>query len=231
MVVNIIFDILLLAVMIIGLIVGYRKGFITFFFRKLSWMGAMVLSFLFSRPIASALHLADKIAEPVRARIIEAIGPSVESLGEMSGRIPTVLKLLGQIFGVDLTDMADTSMQEGGNFVEVFAQQASEPLSHAIAVVLVFILSFFGFWLLIWLAGKIINVVFKLPVLRQINGIAGALLGVFFYSLFLWAFCRLAVFATGYTSGIQFLADFNIEETYIGRFLYHLDPLKLLLSF
>lgn len=228
---NIALDVLLIAVMLIGIIVGYKKGFISVFFRKLSWLGALVLSFLFSRPIANSIHLADKVADPVKQNLTAAIGGHVDNLEEMSGRIPTVLKLLGQLFGVDLTAMADSSMQEGGNYVETFVEKASEPLSNAIATVAVFVISFFAFWFLIWLVGKLINVVFKLPVLKQINGILGALLSLFFCSLFLWVFCKLAVFVIDYTGGVSFLNGFDIDSTYIGKFLYHLDPLKLLLSF
>ena len=75
------------------------------------------------------------------------------------------------------------------------------------------------------------NVVFKLPVLKQINAILGACFGVLFFAVLVLVLCKLSVFVFELFPHAAFLKDFDIEKTYIGKLFYEFDVMKALLSF
>ena len=223
-----IFDAILVLIMLIGLIRGYRAGLITLLFKRFRGLAAMVLAFVFARPLASVLDLSAKITAPVKDLLLEYVKDSAPD--DMATRVPTVIKSLAHLFHVDITGHANDAASAGGDYIEIFVESASAPLANTLAVVGAFIVVLVGAFIVLWIAGKVINVVFKLPILKQINTLCGAVAGLFFFGVFAWILCKLSVFAIDLVPNVEFLNHFDIESTIIGKFLFHLDPMKLLLS-
>lgn len=223
-----IFDAILVLIMLIGLIRGYRAGLITLLFKRFRGLAAMVLAFVFARPVASLLNLSEKITAPVKDLLLSYVKDSAPD--DMATRVPTVIKSLAHLFHVDITGYANDAANASGDYIEIFVESASAPLANTIAVAGAFIAVLVGAFIVLWIAGKVINVVFKLPVLKQINTLCGAVAGLFFFGVFAWILCKLSVFAIDLVPNIEFLNSFDIESTIIGKLLFHLDPMKLLLS-
>lgn len=224
-----IFDAILLAIMLFGLIRGYRSGFITMLFKRFRGIGAMVLAFLVARPVAEFLKLSEKITNPVKELLLQYVGSS--EAAEMSDKVPTVLKSLANLFNVDITRYANTAASEGGDYVTSFASAAAEPLADAIAVAGAFLLVLVFGYIALWFVGKLFNLIFKLPVLKQINTLAGAVAGLFFFAVMAWVLCKLSLFAFDLVPDVALLNDFDVETTILGKFLNGIDPMQLLLSF
>ena len=223
-----IFDGILVLIMLIGLIRGYRAGLITLLFKRFRVLASVVLSFVFARPLSGFLNLADKINAPVKDLLLEYVRDSAPA--EMSDKVPTVVKSLAHLFQVDLTRYANDAAVAGGDYITAFLNSATEPLADALAVAGAFLLILLVSYAGLWVVGKFINVIFKLPILKQINVLAGAVAGLFFFAVFAWCLCKLSVFAFDLVTDIPVINTFNIETTIVGKILYHFDPMKFLLS-
>ena len=186
MIFNIVFDIILCVFLLIGLIIGYKNGIMAMIFKRLRGIGAIVLSVLLTKPVVRLFEIDQKIQEPVRDLLIKYIGTEATAQ-EIPGRIPTVIKGLAQLFGTDLTSMAHTVEGEP-DYLSAFANLAAEPLARVIAMVGTFILLFVVLWLALWIVGRIVCVIFKLPVLKQINAFLGAVVVFAFFAIIVWAF-------------------------------------------
>lgn len=222
MFVNVLYDIILVCLVLAGLAIGYHRGFVMLILRSFRSIGALLLALVSAKGVASLFRLADKIAAPVEAMLTEYI--TVDATHTTVEKIPTVLKGLLNLFGVDLSQMLAEAP-------ETFVSRAVEPVANAFAVVLAFVGTYFFGLLLLWVASKFINAVFQLPLLKQINSVAGALIGFVFYSFIAWVAVKLTVFAFGLFPNSALFDSFNITKTLVGEFFYNLKPLDLLLSF
>ena len=226
---NWIFDGVLLLIMLFGLIRGYRSGLITLLFKRFRGLAALAGAVFFARPVCDLLSLSQKIVAPVKDLLLEYVAGSAPA--EMSGKVPTVIKSLANLFHVDLTKYANDAATAGENYIDAFVQSAAEPLADALAVAGAFLLVLVAGYMALWIIGKFINVVFKLPILKQINVLAGAVAGLLFFAVFAWGLCKVSVFAFELIPQVEILHHFDIETTIIGKFLFHFDPMKFLLSF
>ena len=224
-----IFDGILVLIMLIGLIRGYRSGLITLLFKRFRGLASLVMAFLFARPLSELLNLSEKIASPVKDLLLEYVKDSAPT--EMSDKVPTIIKSLAHLFNVDITKYANDAAVGGENYIDAFVASAASPLADALAVAGGFIAILCLAYIGLWIVGKLVNAVFKLPILKQVNTLAGAVAGLFFFAVFAWGICKLSTFAFDLVPNISTIQDFDIQTTIIGKLLYNFDPMKFLLSF
>ena len=107
---NIIFDVSLGIILLVGLLIGYKKGFINIVFKTFRSLGALVLAYYLAKPFVAMFDLTNKIAQPVKNMLLDYVVTS--SPEGTAGKIPTVLKSLANLFGTDLTKIANSTSGE-----------------------------------------------------------------------------------------------------------------------
>ncbi|MFA5561295.1 MAG: CvpA family protein [Eubacteriales bacterium] len=230
---QLVLDVLMVAFVVFGLLIGIRRGFIKLVFHHLRRVASLVCAFFLAKPLGERFQYL--IAEPLKGLLRDYIGESVgiNTSEELVGQVPTVIKGLAGLFGAELNAMADEALSSGQNAIDTFLDAATDPIARALAIVAAFIALYFVGLIVIRILGFIIDKLFQLPGLKQVNKILGAVFGLAFYAVFAWIACKLLVFGIGLAGGsdIAFLADFDITKTYIARYVYQFDPLKWILSF
>ena len=103
-------------------------------------------------------------------------------------------------------------------------------MANALALAGAFLLIAGVSYVALWIAGKFINIVFKLPILKQLNVLVGAATGMFFFAVFAWCLCKLSVFAFDLIPDVALINEFDIQNTIIGKYLYNFNPMRFLLS-
>ncbi len=166
-------DFLVLAVIVLFMVIGYKKGLVTMVTALVSTLGAYLAAFVLARPIAAALADAGgvfgKVREGIRAFFLhraddigQSIGESIEAL-----HLPGFLEkpLAGQL---DLT----SPLTEGA---DQLAQTAFRLLLTGVAAILVFV----GVLILFRLVSGVLNAFFsKIGFLNAANRSLGLIAGL-----------------------------------------------------
>jgi len=194
-----IIDLLLLAIICACIYSGYKKGFISSVVNLCSFIVSFLCGWYFSPPLAE--YLKDKLFfDKIRDSIAEAIG---KFIGDGIGNIdisslfnvkPEAFLKFTQRFGIDISELENYYVSSGmsGESAEATRDLAgfiASPITDLIASVCAFAIIFFGTTLLLKPLAAILNVIFRLPVLKFANRFFGVILGVGCGLLYAWITC------------------------------------------
>ncbi len=213
----IVIDVILAAFIVIGLIVGLKRGFIRSVEAPLRFVGALASAYLLVNPISVGIvepiigaSLTNQLSEYLKANCSD---PGAE--------LPAIIKLAAGIVNVDLE----------GKTIEQIIIDIAAPTVHVVTVIIVFIILFFVSKLLLRLAFKLLDSIFNSSILVIPNKIVGCALNALFGAVFAW----IAVFVFNFVihldsmSEVVWAAEFEGGPIY--NFFLNLSPLDLLLGF
>lgn len=222
-------DLILIACFFLMVIIAAKKGFAKIIMN----IGATILSFIaaytLSRPAADFLYeqfvrsmiensIADKLEENTSAT--DAL-TQARSIAEL---VPEGLVNLGDKLGLNISTLFENLTNadfSSGNIAEVVTDSVFKPivivLMTAVCGLIIFILASFIFGLI----AKLINKVFKLPLIKSVNKGLGALLGVVEGIIFLLIICTLVYYAGGIIGGK--FGEF-LDNSYIIDFVNTYNP-------
>ena len=222
-------DIILVAIILIGAIIGLKSGFVKIISKPVRFFGSLAIAFTFSDEF-SAAFVEPRIYNPVSAKIAEYLYSHCGHLTaeNAADELPTLLKLAAGIFSVDLNNFTGDSLEK---LIASVVEKLATPVVHVISIVLSFFILFFISKIVLKILIAIVNSIFKTGVLSIPNRI----LGCVFYTLF--SFIVAWLFATVFDFAIhaQILADIEWLNGFEGGYIYKvfrkLTPIDLLLSF
>jgi len=237
------FDLILLVVLTVCGIQGYRRGFILTFCSFLAifiaLIGATALSNHLCQPVGKLMQpvLEAQITKIFQDEWHQTQFPSAEAppiegtssteaqntmqpqitLGEALDILKSI-PVLGA-FWESVQQAVDEGVSQAlGSAAELIAAQ----LAKEIARILLFILGFLLIFILWLLLSHALDLAFRLPVLSTVNAVAGLCVG-------LVKGCLLAFILAWLLSGL-FLTQETIEQTVLLRFFSENSPVSLLFS-
>ena len=229
MLVNIIIDVILVAIVIIGAIVGYKRGFFITVTGPVKWFAALLLSFLLCDFVASEFILP-LIEGPLTGQLTDYLTEKCAHItGEnITEELPTLLKLAAGAAGIDI------SLIEGTDSASVIAEIVNKLASPAIelfAIIIAFVLLYILLKLFLGIILKILNYFFKHGPL----GVLNSALGLVFCAAFSFVISWLLVVIFGYVIHLDAISQYSwvneFSGGYVYKFLDSITPLDLLLSF
>ncbi len=232
-------DIFLTLVFLIIVVFVTDKGFVRSIWSTVTIVGAFVLAYIFGPIIGS--WICDTF---VLNAITEYAFDIVEKLiSEQSGRydISSLFDTLPEEFvqliencGADLEQLASEfnnamtiPKEDLYGFAESVALPISRTVSNAAGIVVIFVLSAIA----LWLTGILVKALVRLPLIHELNGILGFLLGLAEGLVIIWVLClAISVFAE---SGFMEPASVNVinsltERSYIFKFFCNLSPVNFI---
>ncbi len=222
---KIVIDILLLAILLGGLFLGWKRGFVKTVAKPVKIVAVWACSIKFCAATARNF-IAPLIQKPVTEKLASVLREKCADLTAQTAReeLPTILKMTAGIFNIDVNQIAENS---GEGLIERLAQTFTEPLVFVVAVVIAFILLLLVcnilFSLLLW----VLNGVFHTKPLSWLNRI----LGIVFSGAFAFIIAWLVSMIVGAILGSQIFASLGFEGGAIFRFFKEYHPLDLLLGF
>jgi hypothetical protein len=229
MLVNIIIDIILVAIVVVGGFIGYICGFFVTVTKPVKWFLALLLAFLLCDVVATNI-VVPMIEAPLTNQLSEYL---TEKCGEMtqdsvSDEMPTLLKLAAGVVGVDITAF------EGNDSAAIIAEivdKLASPAINLFAVIVSFIVLYFVLKLLLGLLIKILDAIFSVGPIGVINSV----LGMLFCAAFAFVMTWLLVILFGYIISVPAIAETEWAKEFTGGYVYRFfdsfTPLDLLLSF
>ncbi len=235
-------DLIFVVIVAICVFVSWKKGFIEAMFDALTTVASLILAFLFGPGVGEWIcskGLGEKLSQTVydvihpliaRADAGMNISGFLQGAGEELGKFNE----LAEKYGVSLSSLTEKfgSITEGTeadvrSIAEAIAGPASVTISRVLGCVIVFVAALIVLAILKFL----LNALFELPLLKEINETAGALLGVVTGIAVVWGICLVLSLLTEFSilgeSGGTFLQSLT-SSSYIFRFLCSLSPLEFL---
>lgn len=227
----IIYDVIIAAVLLFFLWLGYRKGFVLTLCSLLAvfvaLIGACVLSNALAEPVAKAVEPV--VAERIQESLTEAI-KSTEFVSVDGGvaQSPEEVALAGVIEHLKETKLfqgfADAFLKAVDSGVAEVTTNAAQSLAHYAAVQIARIVIFAVAFLAVLIAWSVLShtldLVAKLPVLSTVNAWGGGAVGLLKGALVL--------FIAGWLLRDSLPPD-TVEKTYLLKFFCTVSPLSFFL--
>ncbi len=184
---------------------GRKVGFVASLISSLSFLIALLISALFCTPLANALmdtSVGQSLSGSISGTITSSIAATPDAtIGEI--HIP-------QVFLQNLSEsqpVMDT------------AEKIADNIATGILCVVIFILLFIATKIIIHLAAKPLSLITSVPVIKQVNNIAGATLGL--VSGFMWIYTVVALLGVlSFIPSIEGIAKI-MNQSYLVSFLYN----------
>ena len=219
---NLLIEVILIAIIVGGTSFGYRKGLFKMVAAPARTLVCLVTSFLFGRPVGK-YFLSPILSVPIKRYVLTFVS---EKMAWDSGhviKIPTIIKVTGAVFDISY-DNAEITVE---SMVNSFTDPLVALVSCLIAFVLIFCLSKWLIKLLMNLTDSCLNI----GVLGKLNRISGAVLSVFFAIICAFAFTS----AVNYILRLDFALNSRLVREFSGgplyRFFRNFNLINLLLSF
>lgn len=86
-----IFDIIVVTILVICMVLGFRRGFIYSFVNTLGWIGSIICAFIGSRMLSGQLTMHTGLDESIYLKIYDNISGSFESITTGADTLPLIL--------------------------------------------------------------------------------------------------------------------------------------------
>lgn len=210
----IIWDILILAALVIFTAWGVHRGFILTFCSLLALVVALVGANL------AADALAPRLADTLQPRLEESIRESLEEKAQQAGAhnglsvsdTLAALKEKGGFYQWAAERLEDTLESVTAETTAQVAAAAAAAVAEQVAHSLIFLVAFFLVLILWTLLSRALDLVARLPGLSSLNGFLGGALGfvkgLLIVYLAVWILCDFTGFVSPETVGDTYLLSF-----------------------
>ncbi len=218
-------DIILGVIILISIIVGYKKGFITMLASFIGKFVALVISYFYYGAVKDILIKFTGIDE----FIFEKVKLSLKSLGGHVAETSVAGSDISAISKMDMplnlkTKIVDYLTDTGSSI----GKSAVHSISNFLMTIVSFFILFFAILLLITIIAKIFNIIAKLPVLKTFNALGGIIFSLLTTYLILTIIFLLMT--TFLTMGFSDMLKQFIDNSVIATALIKYNPILIMLS-
>ena len=221
-----ILDIIIIAVILLCVIMAYRKGLVEVAFRLISFILAIILSFTLYIPVANAIIENTEIDEKIKETIEQTIkkedltveqeestttdnADTVETTQTEKEKMPDIIT---NYISKTITEAAETAKD---NLAEVVATNLSITAIKIVTLIVLFIV----IRIILSILKIIINAIASLPVINSANKIGGIIYGLLEALLIIYVALAIAMAISTITGNTNILAYIN--ESTIGKMMFN----------
>ncbi len=211
-----------IAVLAIGAVIGWKRGFVDMLFGAVSMILALVLAVIIAPKLGAAVQENENIMEKLTVKVSEVL-----NLDELAVEIPDAERLVDNLNLPNAIKEKITSAEFMEKIeLDTLAEDASSKMADAVAVFLAktiitavcFVVVFVVALILLYLLNKVLDVFAKLPLLKQANQLVGLALGVCQSVLVIWVLFAVITMIGGSEFGQTMLG--YISDSKLLDFLY-----------
>ena len=226
---EILFDIILAVIIMYGLTVGFKNGFVKTISKPIKPVAALAIAVIAARPVSGFTFnplLKKLIGAPINDFFVKKCS---EITAGVTDNIPTAIKFFGSLAGVDVEKLVAEATQD--SVIQSIVDSLTTPIISTIAVMVTFVVVFFLAKLLIAIFFALVDAIANIGVLSIVNSTLGLVFGGVFSLAVAWALVLVTNFVLGFDafSSVEWVKDFNGGPTY--NLIREFSPINLLLSF
>lgn len=200
---GLIIDIVIIAIVVLSIFLGYKKGLVALSIQLFAFIIAVVITFILYQPVTNFIVNATGIDEAIQNAILEKANDIIQEDSEMSNTIVEEVK----------NDMLPET-----------ARTISINIITFVVVILLFLIVKIGLRFVTALA----NVVTKLPILKQANEVGGIVYG-FIRGLLIIYVILLVINISGEISPQNSVYK-SINETNLGKIMMEYNALNVFMD-
>lgn len=199
---GILLDLMIVCILIISTIIGYKRGLINVVFNLCAFLVALILTFILYKPVTNFLVENTEIDDKIESVIIEN---GIISVEDNSDNVAT--NYINQYLPDGVTDITDDIIEETATVV---AQKIVGIIAFLILLIVIRLL-------LIFVRG-LVNGIASFPIIKQFNELGGLIYGIFIG--FVWIFIILAVLFFVVSINNNGIIQDAVNSSFIAKFLY-----------
>lgn len=229
-----IFDLALIAIVVLTILRSARRGFVKSVMNLVALVAAIVLANAYSPALARWYYdkcIITSVSEKIQA-FVSGFIPSGRETADLSAVFAdsTFLDIVERYGGdVESLQASYGSLTEASAAkIEELSVTIAQPVAETISRVLAYGTIFFGALVLLCVAGLVVDLIFKLPVLRTANKLLGIVFGVVCALLYAWLFAVAAAFAIEALGAIEpgFFGPSVYQNSVLLKFFNEINPLR-----
>lgn len=203
---GIIIDICIIVLLLIFILIGYKRGLANSIFKIISFVLAIILTLILYKPVSQAIINKTNINGTLKASIIEKFNHPEES-EEETGTEKNILDSMKEKVK-DATEETKTKVVE----------ESATEISNRVVEIGIGILLFFAIRIILLVVAAVLSFITKLPVIEQFDKLGGFIYGLIEGVIILNVI--FAIFSLAHT--FEFMELFNdaIQTSVLGSFLF-----------
>ena len=230
MAVNVIFDIILVGILLVGAILGYKNGFIDTVAKPVKFVLAIALAFSLAGTVGA--YVVEPIIGPAISHKLSDI--LIEKYSEITAAtanqsLPTLIKFAASMCGVSIENVASSG--DGASVIEAIVEAVTAPVVDIMGTIFGFIIVYFASKILLNVVMIFVNSAVSRGIVGTVNRALGCILTLFLSFVVVWAVTSVSEFILN----IPMIASADWVQGFTGgavyRFFRSFTPLDLLLSF
>ena len=221
---SIFIEIILWAMIVAGVALGVKTGFIRMASKPVKLILSIVIAFALCVPFAEGV-VAPIIEKPISNYVYEFLLKNCPELNveNIAQELPTILKIAAGMYGIDIEEIV--AQNAGLDIIAEITSVLSTPVIAILSTIISFVLLYFVSKLVITLILSLIDLIFSNGVFGVLNRTLGGISGAVISMALAWA---LSIF-------IEFICHINGSGLEDPGLLYNFfntySPIELFLSF
>ena len=208
-----ILDLIIVAIIILCIIMGYKKGLIEVAFRLISFILAIIISLMLYIPLSNYIIDNTEIDDKIKETIIANINPEDikkdNDTKESSDNMPDII---ADYISKTVQDMAETSKD---NIVEILATNISVTAVKIISLLGIFIVT----RIVLTVLKIVTNAIANLPIINSANKIGGIIYGVLEGLVIIYILLAIAMAISTITANTEILTIIN--QSNLGKMMFN----------
>lgn len=225
---GILLDIGFVIIILLCVVFGYKKGFFKSIAGFIGAVIAMFLAWVFAGLIANALYqgiFREKLIDNISAVLSnDALASFPEKAAQVVANLPGFLSNTLSNQGITSSQIEQSLQAAGNNAAPATADLISPAIIWLLQLLLTVIL-FFILLILVRLVIKLIGNVFRLLVLRQVDGILGGLFGIFKGVVYIFLACILLQLLMPVIGNSSEPMKQVLDNSFIYQFIFYNNPI------
>ena len=225
---GILLDIGFVIIILLCVVLGYKKGFFKSIAGFIGAVIAMFLAWVLAGLIANALYqgiFREKLIDHISAVLSnDALASFPEKAAQVVANLPGFLSNTLNNQGITSSQIEQSLQAAGNNAAPATADLISPAVIWLLQLLLTVIL-FFILVILVRLVIKLIGNVFRLPVLRQVDGILGGLFGIFKGVVYIFLVCILLQLLMPVIGNSSEPMKQVLDNSFIYQFIFYNNPI------
>ena len=232
MILDIILNVIIAAILVLGVYIGYRKGFIGVASGPIKFFAAIAITITCCGAFGNAV-IKPLVHDPISNYVADYL---YENCGDVTAEnindeLPTILKLSAGLADVDVNAIAEDAENSGEAVIDAVADKLTDSVSGLIATVIGFFVLYFLMKILVGILLRLLNSLINRGVIGGVNKTVGVVFGAIIGIILAWGFVSILefLFHSSLFSDSSYIAEFDGHALYY--FFKTYSPLELLLSF
>ena len=236
---SVVLDLLVLLILIVTVVCGYRRGFIQTMLQLVVWVASFALALFLSSPIATAafdglfaegieIKLSESLqnmpslapAEQVEA-LLEELPDPIASVLENNDDLKTMLN--------ELEKLQENSTATANSVAHSLVSNVVRPVAVMLLRFVVFLILFIVLLFLLRLVKNLIKPVSKLPIIHTVDGILGAVLGAAKGLIYVLAVVSMIQICAALSAPVAAFSQKTVEDTVIVSWIADINPITSML--